>query len=435
MVVSSVFYLTICAVFLTALGTISIWDFNTIHIRFYQLPLLLGLILFVVSVMKKKSKVNFSFCFFLLAIFMLEAIFSLKNTVFPFVGLKQIVLFSVFFIFAFLICNCCTDDKKLAWLHRTIIVSALCAVVYGFIAYILTNLPGIEKEGLYHYTRPRSFFKEPNEFGIYLTFVFGFLCAEVFSKVKITGKPIVYFCLFLAYALLIPNMSRGSWLGWIVVLVTTLFLLHSTGLFKMTVKKIIMLTAGICISFWLILSVVSKLTPTIHNATVAQAVETRIASLAKANDYTASIRLRYWKTAFDAMLKHPVLGVGFGNIFTILEDDNPANGEVASLALPKIKQATCSNFILDIGAETGITGLLIFGAFLFCLCGKAMKKINQTQNKYLRVVYIGSFSSCLGMMVNGLTYPIVMLPFFWIAAGIINTNINSPEIIRRENSF
>jgi hypothetical protein len=434
MAIFDAFYLMILAVFLTVLGTISAWDFSTIHIRFYQLPLLMSLLVFFISVFKHKIKMNISLCFIFLVFFMLAVALSLKNAMFPLVGLKQAVLLAVFLSFFFLTSNCCTNKQQLLALHKTVIVSALLAVVYGLIMYILTNLPGVEKEGLYHYTRPRSFFAEPNEFGVYLTFVFGYLCAEVFSRVKVVPKMIIYLVLSFAYVLLVPNMSRGTWLGWMVALIVVLWSLHRAGLSVLTPKRFALLIVGICISFNLVLMIVSKLTPTSHDISIAQAVETRVTSLVKANDYTTSIRLKYWKRSLDAMVQHPFLGIGFGNIFTVLEDDAPRKGEGLP-ELPKVRQATCSNFLLDVGAETGGTGLLIIGLFLFCLCKTAIDKIDRTRDTQLQVIYIGSFASCVGMMVNGLTYPIVMLPFFWIAAGIINTNINSSEIRRRENSF
>jgi hypothetical protein len=38
-------------------------------------------------------------------------------------------------------------------------------------------------------------------------------------------------------------------------------------------------------------------------------------------------------------------------------------------------------------------------------------------------ISIGAFASCIGLLVNGLTYPILLLPFFWISAGVLSVRI------------
>ena len=440
------FHFVAVTVFLTTLGTVYIYQFDQIHIKPYQFSLAVCLFLFFTKACRPKVLALLSPAMKALGFFVLAAALSIHNAALPFVTVKQLGLLLVYVAIFFLIANVCRDERKLVLLHKTIVFACFFASVYGFILYILLNLPGLEKVDGYYFTRPASFFAEPNEFGFYLTFAFGYLCAEGFSGRPIVSRALLYQTIFLAYVLLVPNMSRGSWIGWFVVLLAVLLLSQITGVNRLTWKKITLLALGIPLSFFIILFSVSRLTPTQGAKTVADIVLSRCAVLhglesgraglfkqrtgsetisrEKFNvafDPTISIRCNQFQAAWKSALRHPFVGIGFGNVFSVIKGGRALSSNSAARSIPKIRVATSSNFFFDIVAETGFVGLISFLFFLVFLIDKGIKNIKKAPSINVQIIYIGAFASCIGMIVNGMSYPLVMLPFFWISAGIIET--------------
>src|SRR3989339_68462 len=164
------------SVFFTALGGISLYNIGPIHFRPYQIPLIIALLLLIFKFLISNKKIVLPIQFFLvLLIFYITIIISFLNAPFPILTLKQSILLFLYVILYFLIINVCTNKKNILQLHKVIIFSCFVACVYGVIMLVLTNLPNHGREGGYFYSRPRSFFVEPNEFGEYLVFVFGYI--------------------------------------------------------------------------------------------------------------------------------------------------------------------------------------------------------------------------------------------------------------------
>ncbi|MDD2927872.1 MAG: O-antigen ligase family protein [Candidatus Omnitrophica bacterium] len=430
--------------FMTSFGTLYIYQFHCVHIRPYEFSLVIGISFFFYEAKKFKIPIISSLASKTFGLFFLAAFISMCYAAFPLVTIKQISLLMVFGGIFFLAMNACRDEQQLIILHRTIIYSCLFAAVYGLVLYVLLNMPGLEKVGGYYFTRPASFFAEPNEFGFYLTFAFGYLCVECFSGQPLVPKALFYPAILISYVLLVPNMSRGSWLGWLAILCVAVGLLHKTGISRLTAKKVVSLTIGIPLSFIIIVFLVSAFTPTKSPLTVSDVIFSRChvfsmlsgkvrhkSSCQKERgfavaDPTVRERLGRSEIVLKSAARHSFFGIGFGNVFTVLENIGNLPKKRTSL-MPKVREGTSSNFLFDIFVETGLFGLVCFLAFLFLLIKGALKKISQEKSRQARIIYIGAFASCIGMIINGMSYPLVMLPFFWISAGILETRCFSGE--------
>jgi len=438
------FYFLAATLFMASFGTLCAYQFDHVHMRPYELSLGMGIFLFFYEVRKFKFPIIASPASKALAFFFLAAFASMCYAAFPVVTAKQISLLAVFGIIFFFIMNVCRDEQELIILHKTIILSCLFVTVYGLALYVLLNMPGLEKVGGYYFTRPASFFAEPNEFGFYLTFAFGYLCVECFSGQPLVPRALFYPAILISYVLLVPNMSRGSWLGWLAILCVAVGLLHKTGISRLTTKKIVSLAIGVPLSFIIIVFLVSAFTPTKSPLTVSDVIFSRCrvfsmlpgklrhkSSCQKEESFavadpTVRERLGRSKIALKSAVRHPFFGIGFGNVFTVLENIGNLPKKRTSL-VPKVREGTSSNFLFDIFVETGFFGLICFLAFLFLLIRGAWKKIIQEKSRRAQIIYIGAFASCIGMIINGISYPLVMLPFFWISAGILETRCFSKE--------
>lgn len=418
-------YNTILAtVFLTVLGTVSLYQVGPINFRPYQIPLLLSVAMFSSQLLLYGKKILLPNSLKVLFLFFVAIVVSLLASRFPVVTIKQSILLSLYVIICFLIINTCDSEKKFLLLHKTIIFSCLIACIYGVILFILTNLPGVEKEGGYWYTRPKSFFVEPNEFGLYLTFAFGYIFSELISNRRIIRKSLLWFTFVLVVLLLVPNMSRGSWLGCVVVMAMVFYYHNKLRLRRISFVRIIKFVVLMSVLLILVLTLVSRYITVRGDTTVFHIVKSRVVSLAGGRDATYLERLEGDKKALEAMLRYPLTGIGFGNAFTILEGGIRSN-KSGLHGIPEIGNATSSCFLADIGAETGIIGLIIFVLFLILLLEKGAMTIKNVQDDKTAVVFIGAFASCIGLLANGVTYPILLMPFFWISAGVLNAEIFS----------
>ncbi|MDO8735162.1 MAG: O-antigen ligase family protein, partial [Elusimicrobiota bacterium] len=341
-------------VFLTVLGGVSLYKIGPVNFRPYQIPLLIASILLISQFLVSKKKIIFPRSYFFSLFLLLIAIFiSLFAAPFPLLTIKQTILLGLFIILFFLIINTCDSEKRIIMLHKIIIYSCILCCIYGLYKMITLNLPGVPKEGGYAYTRPKSFFVEPNEFGQYLVFAFGYVFSELLSGRKITNRIILWCTFFLIVFLIVPNMSRGAWLGCIISMFVIFYYQNKYKIKKINLNRKIKIVIVVFFLSVVSITVLSKYLPTNLNISAGKIIKSRALSIFGGSDATSSIRWENNKKAFDAMMKYPFTGVGFGNEFVVMEENAGNYGENV---LPDVVAATSSNFLSDIGMATGVLG-------------------------------------------------------------------------------
>lgn len=404
------------AVFLTVFGTIAIWQIGPIHVRPYQVAVLFAIVAMMIKFFKREIAISVSFrkgYLFWLICFFLSALLSVCSAEYLLVSIKQLLLLGIYILFLLLIINVYREKESLVHLHRMIIYSCLIGCLYGLVMLVMKNIPGVAKEGGYYFTRPRSFFVEPNEFGLFLVFVYGYVFAEYHSRIKIVNRRMLAGVLLLIFILIIPNMSRGSWIGMFVATGIVLFYEHSVKIRQVSLMRIARLLVIIVVLSVSMLLVISNIIPTKFDTSVNQIIAARMGGLVKGDDPTYLIRKESNKKAIAAMIQKPFTGIGIGNIFTLYDKRELDNNE------PDVRVATSSNFISDVAAETGVLGigaLLIFIASIFIAATSAIKRFSDPN---MLVIFVGALASFAGLIANGLTYAVHMLPFMWISAGIL----------------
>lgn len=402
------------SVFLTMLGAVSIYTLGPIHIRPYQIPLIFAVIIHILSSMKNATSITVPKYTIWLLLFISIVIISIANAAFPLFGIKQLILlFSYVFLF-FGLSRICINEQELIFMHKAILLSCFVCCVYGIYMLIQTNMPGVPKEGGYLYTRPKAFFKEPNEFGQYLVFAFGYVFSEYISDTKIVNKRYLKIIYILLTVILIINMSRGAWLGNIVSAFIVLHYQNISIFAKMISKKLIKVLVIFTLLLITTLVSVSIIKMTDSNISVGRLIVARSIALFKGKDPTAAIRLNNNLRAMNAVFENPIIGIGFGNMFSLYGNSRYFEGNNNEGLF-----ATSSNLFSDICAETGILGLFLFILFLIALFKHGKYLINNAKNPLIRNILIGAFASFVGLLVNGLTYSCHLLPFLWISAGII----------------
>ncbi|MBI5555106.1 MAG: O-antigen ligase family protein [Elusimicrobia bacterium] len=414
---------TILTVFLSCLGTLSLYRIGRIHIKAYQVVLLILVAVLVIYSLKNREKIlvpdNFGP---VLIVFAISLLLSVLNCTYPAIFIKQSVLLILYILFMFVIINTVKNEQVLNSLVKVIVLSAYIACLYSILA-ILKVIPGGLAKLTYHFARPTSFFAEPNEFGLFLVFTFGF----VFSLLLASKKIALWVIFVLIIANVIPNMSRGSWLGMLASICTILYFTHAKGLYKVNVIKgtfMLLAILGIVIAS---LSMMSKIIPTKYKSNIEKIVSERARSLFSTSDPTRDIRYQNNLTALAAFGEHPFVGCGLGNAFVILEKKYD-NRDVSLTEIPPIVVATSSNFASDLAVETGLFGLGSFLLFIYLVIKQGLRSIKSIKDQPTMIVIIGAFASFVGIIVNGLTYAMHLLPFFWITAGILSVRITEEEV-------
>lgn len=106
----------------------------------------------------------------------------------------------------------------------------------------------------------------------------------------------------------------------------------------------------------------------------------RAKSISDFSEISNKGRFEIWSETVFFVAKHPIAGAGFGNFPTVL-NENFENAKRGSSA---------HNIYLDILAELGILGLIVFLLIIFEILKKSYFLYFQTEKKYLKI-FAGSF--------------------------------------------
>lgn len=119
---------------------------------------------------------------------------------------------------------------------------------------------------------------------------------------------------------------------------------------------------------------------------------------------SSDIRLNTWTLAFNQFLQHPILGVGWNRLSSVLQAEYPLGMERAAF--------TAHNAVLDLLSESGIVGtvpfLMLWGYSFYVLW-----KASYLQDDHLDAWRLTMFAGFLGMTVANMTSAYHYERFFW----------------------
>ena len=125
-------------------------------------------------------------------------------------------------------------------------------------------------------------------------------------------------------------------------------------------------------------------------------------------DPNISIRSEIYQKSWQQIKKHPMLGIGWGNIGQILGKD--ANGNYLN----------SSNIFLEIWLGSGIIGIISFVILLLYVLIKAVKNYFFAQDDLQKTISLFFIISWLGIIIANLFNAGIFLGFFWIWLAIAN---------------
>ncbi len=241
-------------------------------------------------------------------------------------------------------------------------------------------------------------FQFPNNFGGYLTVALPIFISFI---IRGTARRKIRISLLVLSALLMVclvfTQARGAWLGFIV------------GLFVVSLfsgKK----TFFITIAFLIILF---SFSPAV--------VKDQVKSFARlSTDTSTDDRVIIWKTGWKMFTDRPVFGHGLGTFMNVFSGYKPKSYSEIVYA---------HNCYLQMAAEIGITGLLIFLWFLFALFKSAVFRAARTEDKFLKAALTGITAGILGYLAHSFfdtnLFSLSLAVLFWSMAGLAAANIES----------
>jgi O-antigen ligase len=145
-------------------------------------------------------------------------------------------------------------------------------------------------------------------------------------------------------------------------------------------------------------------------------------------DLTSIQRLLYWENGWKMMKDYPFLGVGFFN-FPAYYTDNYSEDIV--LEMLKVRGAELPhNIFIQVGTDTGFTGLLVF-IWLIIVSFFAMKKLKKASeldgDKFVANMTKGIVIAMIGYIVSGQFFSVVYYPFFWVLLVFVSSLLTFME--------
>ncbi len=179
----------------------------------------------------------------------------------------------------------------------------------------------------------------PNMLGEYLILVIPLAVGMFLGRGEGMRRTASFLCIGIMGACLILTWSRGAWLGLIFAALIFLFMWHHR-------------------SMWLVLAGIAAV-PVLPYI-LPQSIISRFASIGNLADSSTSYRMHIWHSSTSMIADHLFTGIGVGE---------GAWRQVYPLyTYMSVEQAPHShNLYLQIWLETGLSGILVFLAFLFLL--------------------------------------------------------------------
>ncbi|KPK39193.1 MAG: hypothetical protein AMJ78_08870 [Omnitrophica WOR_2 bacterium SM23_29] len=292
-------------------------------------------------------------------------------------------------IIFFMMAEVITTKKRLTNILIAILASSLIVGLDGIYQHIM-KFDFVRRFPLYA-GKVTATFQFSNNLAGYLITVLPIPISLVIHKV--TNRRIRFSLVALSALLvvcLLLSRSRGAWLGFILAL---FFVCLFNG------KKVFL----VAILFLIILALFSPL-----------AIRDQIRSFATLDtDVSTNDRMIIWETGWRMFIDKPLFGHGLGTFMSVFGKYKPKD---------YIEIVYAHNCYLQMAAEIGIFGLLIFLWFIVALIKSSIFKLLRFDDKFLKATLIGIVGGILAYLVHSFVdthlYSLPLAVLFWAMAGL-----------------
>ncbi|MBC8016220.1 MAG: O-antigen ligase family protein [Sporomusaceae bacterium] len=290
--------------------------------------------------------------------------------------------------------NSAAQIKRIIWVMLT---SAAMVTLYGFYQYLFgVNLSANEWVDGEQFpdlkVRVFSTMKNPNLLAGFLVTMMAIGASMGYKADRMKGKIIFFGLVVMFGACLILTYSRGAWLSLLAVI----------GVYGILCNRKI---------FWLLI-----LLP-IAMLCGHDAVLERIMSIVNPTDTSSTLRIALWESTIAMIMDKPILGIGWGSYWLVY----PEYDFFLNNANVKIFHA--HNMYLNIAAEIGIPGLLVFLSIMYGHVRLALAVFKGVHESWSSGLMLGIIAAIGGMIINGFTdyvmFNIQLSMLYWLLNGLI----------------
>lgn len=240
-----------------------------------------------------------------------------------------------------------------------------------------------------HIGRVLSTFFDPNFFGMFLVVLFSVLLSRVLYEANLKQRTLLLGLLAIVLGAIFLTFSRSSYLA----LMVSVFLIIA-----MRNWRLVLLVGLIVLAM----------------GSMNERVRTRVVGAFKV-DATAKQRIESWKGTLRIINDNPVTGVGY-NAF------GPTQERYGLTPNQKIRSSQGSDSsLLLVAATTGYIGLAIYLLFGLTLLYELLLAYRVAKDPHVQSIALASLGILPAYVihsqfVNGLFYPLLLIPIFFITA-------------------
>lgn len=298
--------------------------------------------------------------------------------------------------FVFALVNSIRSKEDLNGLISLLMLSALCVAAIGVLQFFtgvqmraewldVENNPDIA-------ARVYSVFLNPNILAEYLVLLTPVAVGLTWYTKRLKKKLLFTAATGVLLICLVMTMSRGGWVG--ICFAALAFVL------MVDVRLILLgIPLGVAGLFFL----------------PAKILE-RLLSIGSTVDSSNAYRLKIWEITLRVIHDHFIGGVGFGYA------PFKQTFETYIRTMPIFH---AHNTYLEIFAEMGIIGFVVFFIFLLTMLKHPILTLVRGEDKYYRYVAAGVISGIVGLFAHGLFEHVIYIPriifTFWIMVGLLLT--------------
>ena len=337
--------------------------------------------------------------------------------------------FTLFTIgFSLLIPNYVTDEVKLRRVIRILLITTTLVALFGLWQFfgdmigLPTTLTGLRE----HYTKivfgfPRiqSTALEPLYFANFLLIPIAVIYALLISRSSSIKMIRLLPLLILTVLNLVLTVSRGGYLGVIVIILVVSFV-YLRKIFRW--QFLVSLVVGIVVVWFFAIRALGFGDVFQLNA---ETFLTHIVDSFSGPAYTERIETFQW--AEEAWRANPIIGIGPGQYGPFVSSHPYIE--------PKEGWKIVNNEFIELLAETGVLGLAAFLVVIGSLVIRSLKAIVRARTPYLRALMTALLAALLGILAQYMTFSILYIMHVWFLIGlmvavqniILNPAVAAPE--------
>lgn len=346
------------------------------------------------NIFRQGYTIKQSFVHVPIIVFILAIIISTVTSLDPIGSFRDLAIHLSALGLLFIMVNSVNSKNELNVLVTAFVFTATLVALYGLYQYFV----GVELDPAWVdeainpdiTIRVFSVFGNPNILAEYLIMSIPVSVALFWNSKRLIKKLIFSLTTMVLACTLILTLSRGGWLGVVFGIFVFIFLVEKRLLF-------------LCIPVGLLSVFV-----------LPQSIINRIQTIGSLTDSSNAWRITTWQITTDIIRDHWIAGVGFGYM------PFKKTFETYIRTMPNFH---AHNTYLEIAAELGITGIILFIILIFVIYKYAIINSKESKDKYIKVITAGLLGGIASLMFQGLVEHVLFMPkiiiTFWTMIGFI----------------